>query len=244
MTPLSRVGTREASEFLGLPLRLRRPKQPVDDLRARGLSARQIASARLACSWLLAYPDQQLLDRLDVLAAAVAELPQPARTPLAEFLAHLDGTPIGEVQRHFVEVFDMKRRACPFLTYWTHGDTRNRGQAILRFKQAYEQAGFTIGTEELPDHLAVVLEFAAVGDRVTGDALLAEHAAPIGLLREALHDLGSAYSHVLDAVTATLPEITPEVAERMARLAASGPPVEEVGLEPFPTSLTPTGARR
>jgi nitrate reductase delta subunit len=138
----------------------------------------------------------------------------------------------------------MKRRACPFLTYWTNGDTRNRGVAILRFKQAYAASGFTIGNEELPDHLAVVLEFAAVGDRVTGDALLAEHAAPIGLLREALHDLGSVYSHVLDAVVATLPEITREVAARMAELAESGPPVEDVGLEPFPTSLTPTGARR
>jgi nitrate reductase delta subunit len=148
------------------------------------------------------------------------------------------------MQRHFVEVFDMKRRACPFLTYWTNGDTRNRGVAILRFKQAYAGAGFTLGSEELPDHLAVVLEFAAVGDRVTGDALLAEHAAAIGLLREALHDLRSAYSHVLDAVVATLPEITDEVAARMVELAASGPPVEDVGLEPFPTALAPIGARR
>jgi nitrate reductase delta subunit len=244
MTPLTRIGGREASEFLGLPLRLRRPKSPVDGLRVRGLTQREIASARLACSWLLVYPDAELLEHLDGLAAAVAELPEPVQAPLVEFLAHVDGTPIGEVQRHYVEIFDMKRRACPFLTYWTNGDTRNRGVAILRFKQAYEACGFTIGTEELPDHLAVVLEFAAVGDRVTGDALLAEHAAPIGLLREALHDLGSAYSHVLDAVVATLPDVTPEVAARMKELAASGPPVEDVGLEPFPTSLTPTGARR
>jgi nitrate reductase delta subunit len=216
----------------------------VDALRVAGLTPRETATARLACSWLLAYPDDVLLDRLDGLAAAVADLPAPVRTPLAEFLAHVDGTPLGDVQRHFVEVFDMKRRACPFLTYWTHGDTRNRGVAILRFKQAYADAGFAIGAEELPDHLAVVLEFAAVGDRVTGEALLAEHAAAIGLLREALHDLGSAYAHVLDAVVATLPEITPEVAARMAQMAAAGPPVEDVGLEPFPTALTPTGARR
>ncbi len=191
MAPLTRVGAREAGEFLGLPLRMRKPRNPVDELRARGMSAHDIAATRLACSWLLAYPDDALLDRLDGLAAAVAELPDPARLPLTEFLAHLDGTPLVDVGRHFVEIFDMKRRACPFLTYWTHGDTRNRGVAILRFKQAYEQAGFTIGTEELPDHLAVLLEFAAVGDRVTGDALLAEHAAAIGLLREALHDLDS-----------------------------------------------------
>lgn len=246
MSPLSinRTGVRESAEFLGLPLHLRKPKSPTAALRVAGLSDREVATTRLACSWLLAYPDAALLDRLDGLAAAVAELPDGVRSPLEEFLTHLDGTPIGDVQRHFVEVFDMKRRACPFLTYWTHGDTRNRGVAILRFKQAYEDAGYTIGSEELPDHLAVVLEFAAVGDPLTGDALLAEHAAPIGLLREALHDLGSAYAHVLDAVAATLPELTPQVRDRMAELAASGPPVEQVGLEPFPSALTTTGARR
>ena len=244
MSPISRIGVKETAEFLGVPLHLRKPKSPVAALRVRGLSSREVAVTRLACSLLLAYPDAELLDRLDGMAEAVAELPTGVREPLQEFLAHLDGTPIGEVQRHFVEVFDMKRRACPFLTYWTHGDTRNRGVAILRFKQAYEDAGFTIGSEELPDHLAVVLEFAAVGDPLTGDALLAEHAAPIGLLREALHDLGSVYAHVLDAVTATLPELTPQIRDRMTELAASGPPVETVGLEPFPTALTPTGARR
>ncbi len=244
MTPLTRVATREAAEFLGFPLRLRKPKSPVDDLRVRGLSAHDVAAARLACSWLLAYPDDVLDERLDVLTRAVAELPEPVRAPLQEFLGHMAGTSAGEVGRHYVEIFDMKRRACPFLTYWTHGDTRNRGVAILHFKQAYEAAGFTIGSQELPDHLAVVLEFAAVGDRDAGDALLAEHSAPIGLLREALHDLGSPYRHILDTVAATLPEVTPALVERMSAMAASGPPVEDVGLEPFPTAVAPSGARR
>ena len=77
MTPLTRVGAREASEFLGLPLRLRRPKSPVDGFRVRGMSERDIAATRLACSWLLAYPDGPLLEeRLDGLAAAVAGQPQ------------------------------------------------------------------------------------------------------------------------------------------------------------------------
>jgi nitrate reductase delta subunit len=140
----------------------------------------------------------------------------------------------------------MKRKACPYLTYWTDGDTRNRGRAILRFKQAYLEAGYDLGSEELPDHLSVVLEFSAIGNTLTGDALLAEHQDAIHLLRDALAKMESAYAHVLDAVVATLPKLTPEIRERMAHIAASGPPVESVGLEPFGVSVTidPIGARR
>jgi len=205
-----------------------------------------VAVARLASSWLLWYPDERLNDHLPALAAAVGTLPGAMRRPLEAFLDHLAGTPLLEVQRHYVAVFDMKRKACPYLSYWTDGDTRNRGRAILRFKQAYLEAGFDPGTAELPDHLAVVLEFAAVGDRETGDALLAAHHGPIGLLRDALAHLDSAYVHVLDAVLATLPAVTPELERRMAEIAASGPPVEQVGLEPFGVTipLESVGARR
>jgi nitrate reductase delta subunit len=206
----------------------------------------ETAVARLAASWLLWYPDELLVARLPQIAAAVADLPPELRDPLERFIDHLDGSPVLEVQRHYVSMFDMKRRACPYLTYWTDGDTRNRGVAILRFKQAYLEFGFDAGDVELADHLAVVLEFAAVGDRLTGDALLSEHAGPIGLLRAALDGMGSAYLHVLDAVLATLPPMTPELQARMAALAAAGPPAEQVGLEPFPTTipLEQIGGRR
>lgn len=207
---------------------------------------RDTAAARLAASWLLAYPDERLLDQLDLIAQVVEELPAATGTPLRAFLDHLSGTPLRDVQEHYVVMFDMKRKACPYLTYWTDGDTRNRGAAILRFKQAYLDAGYEIGNEELPDHLSVVLEFAAVGDRLTGDALLAGHQEAIGLLRDALDSMGSAYVHVLDAVVATLPKPTSAIRERMAQIAAYGPPTETVGLEPYGTLLTlePTGARR
>lgn len=205
-----------------------------------------VAVARLAASWLLWYPDDRLGERLPALAAAVETLPGSTRRPLQAFLAHLDGTPLLDVQRHYVAVFDLKRKACPYLTYWTDGDTRNRGRGILRFKQTYLEAGFDPGTAELADHLAVVLEFAAVGDREWGDALLAAHQAPIGLIRTALAELDSAYVHVLDAVLATMPHVTPALERRMAEIAASGPPVEQVGLEPFGVSVTleGLGARR
>jgi len=205
---------------------------------------RRIAAARLAASWLLSYPDDALLARLDQIAAVAAELPERMGGPIGLFLDHLSGTPLIEVQEHYVLVFDMKRKACPYLSYWTDGDTRNRGRAILRFQQAYLDVGFDLAGRELPDHLAVVLEFAALGDRLTGEALLAEHAVAIRLLRDALTALDSPYRHVLDAVVATLPRLTPQVAQRMRELAAGGPPVETVGLEPYALTLDPAGGRR
>ncbi len=206
----------------------------------------QTAAARLAASWLLWYPDEKLVARLDGIAAAVQELTPRYAAPLRVFIDYLDATPLLEVQAHYVATFDMKRKACAYLTYWTDGDTRNRGRAILRFKQAYLASGFDAGAVELADHLAVVLEFAAVGDRLTGDALLAEHSGPIHLLRDALAKLESAYVHVLDGIIATLPEPTAEIKARMAQLAAVGPPAEMVGLEAYPVSVTiePMRARR
>jgi nitrate reductase molybdenum cofactor assembly chaperone NarJ/NarW len=210
------------------------------------MTERSVAAARLAASWLLGYPDQGLLDRLDGISAVVDELPERMGSPLRAFLDHLSDSPITEVQTHYVLVFDMKRKACPYLSYWTDGDTRNRGAAILRFKQAYLDCGYDLGPEELPDHLAVVLEFAAVGDRLTGEALLAEHQEAIHLLREALDRMDSSYVHVLDCVVATLPEVTTEIRRRMSEIAAAGPPAETVGLEPFGVALTldPIGGRR
>jgi nitrate reductase delta subunit len=209
------------------------------------LMSKELAVARLASAWLLYYPDEELLARLDLIAEVVEGLSETMRVPLEKFLAHLDETPLGEVQEHYVGNFDMKRKACPYLTYWTDGDTRNRGQAILRFKEVYRDSGFVLNERELADHIAVVLEFAA-SDPLNGEALLHEHLAPIGLIREALFQMGSVYFQVLDAVLATLSQITPDVRVRMAELARSGPPVESVGLEPFSITsfIERSGSRR
>ena len=206
------------------------------------MDAHDKAVARLAAAWLLWYPDDELVARMPDIRGAVADLPDSTRVPLSSFMDWFAATDLMQVRREYVQTFDMRRKACPYLTYWTHGDTRNRGMAILHFKQAYLDAGFDAGDAELADHLAVVLEFAAIGDQLTGDALLAEHTAAIGLLQSALESVDSPYALVLAAVTATLPQMTPEIAERMAQIATHGPPVEQVGLEPF--GLQMTGARR
>lgn len=206
------------------------------------MNKHDMAVTRLASSWLLWYPDEQLFERLPDIRQVVSDLPARTRNPLEAFLGWLDQQDPMEVAREYVATFDMRRKACPYLTYWTHGDTRNRGMAILHFKQAYMAAGFDAGDAELADHLAVVLEFAAVGDALTGDALLAEHVAAIGLLHSALESMGSPYALVVEAIVATLPDVNAEIAERMAQIATHGPPAEEVGLEPFGIALG--GVRR
>ena len=183
-------------------------------------------------SLLLDYPDGELVSRLPVLRREVDRLPTAVAAPLTGFLEHAGSTPTLELARHYVETFDHKRRCCLYLTYYAHGDTRKRGMALLELKTAYRRAGLALGPDELPDHLAVVLEYAAA-EPDHGRRLLLAHRAGIELLRLALGDLGSPYADVVRAVTATLPALAGDEREAVRRLAAEGPPTEEVGLAPF-----------
>ncbi|XRQ14451.1 nitrate reductase molybdenum cofactor assembly chaperone [Actinomadura welshii] len=201
--------------------------------RKTGPSEPELATAWQAASLLLGYPDEELLGRRPLLRRAVAGLPAPARTPLAAFLDHLDATPLPDLEADYVATFDHRKRCCLYLTYYAYGDTRKRGMALLRFKQAYDAAGLALDAEELPDHLAVVLEFAATGDLAEGRRLLLEHRAGLELLRLALTESGSPWARVLEAVSATLPPLTGRNEEAVARLIAEGPPEEEVGLAPY-----------
>lgn len=196
---------------------------------------------------LLDYPTQQTLNMLDELGAAAAALPAPAGPALVSFVDHLRRTPPIELATYYVENFDLRRRNCLHLSYYAYGDTRKRGMALLRFKHAYRTAGVTLGEHELPDHLPVVLEFAATVDPAAGRRLLVEYRPVVELLRRSLQDCESPYLAVLDAVCATLPELNIADRRRVAELAAQGPPEEEVGLEPFtmdPVMADQLGGRR
>ena len=184
-------------------------------------------------SLLLDYPDEALLARAGLLRSAAAGVPPAIGNSLSGFLDHLENTPLPELQADYVETFDTRRRCNLFLTYFAHGDTRKRGMALLRFKQTYLSAGFELDDAELPDHLCVVLEFAATGDQVLGRDLMLDHRAGLELLRLSLRDLGSAWAGLVDAVTATLPPLRGDERDAVRRLAAEGPPEEEVGLAPF-----------
>jgi nitrate reductase delta subunit len=191
-------------------------------------------------SFLLRYPSPGVLDARQELEDEVRALPDgEVRAALQRFMAGWTGDPAA-----YVETFDLRRRASLHLTYYAHGDTRERGMALLRLRKLYRAAGLPMSSSaELPDHLTVMLAFAAVAPPGHGEALLAEHRAAIELLRLSLHDLDSTYAHLLDALAALLPALTVSERGEVARLAREGPPDEAVGLEPYgPPEAMPTGA--
>jgi len=209
--------------------------------RAEEVTGEQLSWAWQSASLLLDYPGEELADRLGLVARAVAELPPRLAVPLEETRARLAATPLADLQADYVDTFDSRRRHNLFLTYFAHGDTRKRGMALLRFKQAYRESGVELGDDgelaggELPDHLCVVLEYAATVDRERGRTLLLDHRAGLEVLRLSLAERGSRWAGAVQAVTATLPPLGGDEVEAIRRLAAEGPPAEEVGLTPYAT---------
>ena len=206
------------------------------------MSPEQLTIAWQSAALLLNYPDESLLDRLDLIQSAAARLPSAAGAPLREMVTTLGSTPLTQLQENYVETFDSRRRCNLFLTYFAHGDTRKRGLALLRFKQTYLHAGFRLDDGELPDHLCVVLEFAATVDQNLGRQLMLDHRAGLELLRLSLRDLGSPWCGAVEAVVSTLPPLRGDERDAVRRLASEGPPEEEVGLAPFATAQFSAGA--
>lgn len=206
------------------------------------LTDQELRVAHQAASLLLSYPDTTLLAQLGVLRRVIAPLPEPVGAPLARMAAHVATTPATELETDYVETFDLRRRCSPYLTYFTYGDTRNRGYALLRFQSAYRLAGMVPPADELADHVAVVLEFSARGHTEAAMRLLREHRAGLELLWRALFDADSPYADVVTAVRATLPEPGPRAVAAVRRLASEGPPTESVGVSGgVDAGMTPFG---
>jgi nitrate reductase molybdenum cofactor assembly chaperone NarJ/NarW len=203
--------------------------------RRETLTDAQLTVAWQAASLLLGYPDEELREPLRLIRHASFELPEHVGGPLRECVVLLEEVALGELEADYVDTFDSRRRHNLFLTYFAHGDTRKRGMALLRFKQVYLASGFELTDEELPDHLCVVLEYAATIDRERGRGLILDHRAGLELLRISLTDAGSRWAGAVEAVTATLPPLRGDEWDAVRRLAAEGPPEEEVGLTPYAT---------
>jgi nitrate reductase molybdenum cofactor assembly chaperone NarJ/NarW len=199
------------------------------------LARDQLAVVWQSASLLLDYPDERFPERLEAVRSLSHRVPDAVGAALRAVVDRLQEVPLTELQAEYVETFDTRRRCNLFLTYFAHGDTRKRGVALLRFKQAYLRAGFVLDESELPDHLCVVLEFAALVDQELGWRLMLDHRAGLELLRLSLADMRSPWGAAVEAVCATFPALRGDEREAVRRLAAEGPPEEEVGLTPYGT---------
>ncbi|SEB88198.1 respiratory nitrate reductase chaperone NarJ [Paramicrobacterium humi] len=206
------------------------------------LSDDQRRIAHMAASILLDYPDELRLSHWPAVAEAAAHLPAPLAERFARFFAETTDAAPEQLQRGYVETFDLKRKCAMYLTYYAAGDTRRRGMALVRFIEAYRAVGWTPSEEELPDFLPEVLEFSAASASPVAVDLLAAHRDGIEVLRAALTGYRSPYVHLIEAVAASLPAISNEVRERYLSLVNDGPPTETVGLT-FLGNLKPFSAR-
>ena len=152
---------------------------------------------------LLDYPDAgflravpELVDALD----AEAALPASRRQELAALLHQLQALPPFEAEARYLETFDRGRATSLHLFEHVHGDSRDRGPAMIDLVQTYEKAGLYLGPEELPDHLGVVLEFASTQPPALAKAFLGEVAHILNAIFSALLKRESPYAAVVAAV--------------------------------------------
>ena len=156
-----------------------------------------------ALALLLSYPDADMRSKLtDVMSVLSFERAlSPSRISelkkLSEQLQSLD--PL-EVESRYVETFDRGRSTCLNLFEHVHGDSRDRGPAMIDLSQTYAQTGLVLDPDELPDHLCVVLEFASTQTEDVAKSFLDEMAHILNSIFSALLKRESPYAAVIAAV--------------------------------------------
>ena len=180
---------------------------------------------------LLDYPDAQLRPQVGELLQALAEENVLGKDRLAEL--HALGRQLAQhdmyaLQERYVETFDRGRQTSLHLFEHIHGDSRERGPALLDLAQTYEKAGLLFNAPELPDHLGVVLEFASTQPAALAREFLGEMTHILNALFTALLQRQSPYASVI----ATILEAAGEKAQAVP--LAPGPDMDEAWAEPEP----------
>ena len=152
---------------------------------------------------LLSYPDAAVRGELSAMRDALHAEAAVGPSRLAEIdalIAALAADDPIEVEAAYVQLFDRGRATSLHLFEHVHGDSRDRGPAMIDLAQTYEQAGLFLAPGELPDYLPVVLEFASTQPQREARAFLAEMAHILNAVCSALRERRSAYAGVLAAL--------------------------------------------
>lgn len=119
--------------------------------------------------------------------------------PLADELSSAD---LYDSQARYVDLFDRSRSLSLQLYEHIHGESRDRGQAMVELLKLYSSHGLELTAKELPDHLPVFLEFLSQRPPAEAAALLGQAAHVLEALRERLKKRQSMYACVFDALVA------------------------------------------
>jgi len=191
--------------------------------------SRPMAKTLRVLSALLAYPDAQMrrhLAEMRDLLQTEAALAQARIAELHALVGALMRAEPLEAEADYVELFDRGRGTSLHLFEHVHGDSRERGPAMIDLGQTYEKAGLILAEGELPDYLPAVLEFVSTQPPREARAFLGEMAHIFNAIFNALQERGSPYAAVLGALL----ELAGEKAQ--AAKPAAEEPLDESWAEP------------
>jgi len=156
-------------------------------------------------SLLLSYPTAELQAAAGDLKQALDDetlLPRRARDKLAELIDEIAESDLYDMQERYVLLFDRTRTLSLNLFEHVHGESRDRGQAMVDLKSMYEARGLAIDAKELPDHLPLFLEFLATLPLDEARETLSQPLHIIAALGERLARRKSTYAAVPEALAA------------------------------------------
>jgi len=178
---------------------------------------------------LLGYPHAEMREALPEMRGILQSEGALSSSRLAELNALIDSLASAEplaIEADYVELFDRSRHTSLHLFEHVHGDSRDRGPAMIDLAQTYEKAGLYLAPDELPDYLPAVLQFVSTQPPREARAFLGEMAHIFNALFGALQQRESAYASVLGALL----ELAGEKARAVKLVAV--PPLDESWVEP------------
>ncbi len=200
---------------------------------------------------LLTYPSQEQVDALPEFQEILAKekwLPEDSLKSLAHLMNWMGGEDLLDLQEEFVALFDRTPSLCLHLFEHVHGDSRDRGQALVDLSNIYEEAGLLINTKEMPDFLPLFLEYLSIIEVEEAAKNLGEIANVLGVLSGRLKNRQSPYAAVFEALieAATNKPDEKAVAEALKEAAGKVSTFEELDeaweeQNAFENSLQTTG---
>ena len=158
-----------------------------------------------ALAALLSYPTAELVEALgeiDDVLDREGVVPVPERTELDRLISELRTGDLYDLQERYGLLFDRTRSLSLHLFEHVHGESRDRGQAMVDLLKLYEEGGYTPVSSELPDYLPLFLEYASTREPKEAITLVGQPANVIAALGERLAKRQSAYGAVMMALLA------------------------------------------